>query len=71
MQPQSDTAVASVISEQEYFTLLDSHCTDLKTVVAGGIGWFAHIYSDSMEIGYGIYSTSGKLKFPFAPRTSC
>ncbi|KAH9061301.1 glycoside hydrolase family 17 protein [Lactarius vividus] len=68
---QSNTAVASVSNEQEYFGLLDAHCTDLKTVVAGGIGWFAHIYSDVQEPGYGIYGTSGKLKFPFAPRTSC
>jgi hypothetical protein len=52
-------------------TLLDDHCTDLKSVVSGGIGWFAHIYSDTMEPGYGIYTASGKLKFPFAPRTSC
>ncbi|KAF8274498.1 hypothetical protein EI94DRAFT_688992 [Lactarius quietus] len=71
VEPQSHTAVANVANEQEYFTLLDKHCTYLKTVVSGGIGWFAHIYSDSQEPGYGIYSTSGKLKFPFAPRTSC
>ena len=71
VEPQTDTAVASVSSEQGYFSLLDEHCTDLKSVVSGGIGWFAHIYSDAMERGYGIYSASGKLKFPFAPRTSC
>ncbi|KAH9061297.1 glycoside hydrolase family 17 protein [Lactarius vividus] len=71
VKPQSKSAVASVGNEQEYFGLLDAHCTDLKTVVAGGIGWFAHIYSDAQEPGYGIYSSSGKLKFPFAPRTSC
>ena len=71
VEPTSDTAVASISSEQQYFTLLDDHCTDLKTVVSGGIGWFAHIYSDLQEPGYGIYNTAGKLKFPFAPRTSC
>ncbi|KAH9002064.1 glycoside hydrolase family 17 protein [Lactarius hatsudake] len=71
VKPQSKTAVASVSNEQGYFGLLDDHCTDLKTVVAGGIGWFAHIYSDVQEPGYGIYDSSGKLKFPFAPRTSC
>ncbi|KAH9176339.1 glycoside hydrolase superfamily [Lactarius sanguifluus] len=70
-KPQSNTAVASVSNEQKYFGLLDEHCTDLKIVVAGGIGWFAHIYSDVQEPGYGIYDSSGKLKFPFAPRTSC
>jgi exo-beta-1,3-glucanase (GH17 family) len=71
VEPQTDTAVASVSSEQGYFDLLDEHCTDLKSVVSGGIGWFAHIYSDTQELGYGIYTASGKLKFPFAPRTSC
>lgn len=71
VRAQSDTAVASVNSERDYFGLLDSHCIDLKTVVDGGVGWFAHIYSDEQEPGYGIYSTSGKLKFPFAPRTQC
>jgi len=71
VQPQSHAAVASVSNERAYFQLLDDHCEDLKAVVNGGIGWFAHIYSDSMEPGYGIYSQSGTLKFPFAPRTSC
>lgn len=71
VRPQSDTAVASVSNERDYFGLLDEHCIDLKTVVAGGVGWFAHIYSDAQEPGYGIYSASGKLKFPFAPQTSC
>ena len=51
--------------------LLDSQCEFLKDVVGGGVGWFAHIYSDSMEPGYGIYDTAGHLKFPFMPRTVC
>ena len=56
---------------QAYYTLLDQHCEDFKKVVGGGVGWFAHIYSDDQEPGYGIYDTTGCLKFPFAPQTSC
>ena len=56
---------------QAYYDLLDQHCEDLKNVVGGGVAWFAHIYSDDQEPGYGIYDSSGNLKFPFAPRTSC
>lgn len=51
--------------------MLDSHCEDLKALPCGGVGWFAHIYSDAQEPGYGIYDTNGKLKFNFKPRTSC
>lgn len=66
------SAAVSLISDhQEYFVLLDQHCEDFKNTVGGGVGWFAHIYSDSMEPGYGIYNSSGHLKFPFAPRTHC
>jgi len=63
--------VASVQDEQEYYQLLDAHCTDFKAVKGGGVGWFWHIYSDDMEPGYGLYGTNGKLKFPFSPKTSC
>jgi len=71
VQPNSPNAVANVPNEQAYFQLLDSKCEYLKQVVGGGIGWFAHIYSDQQEPGYGIYNDNGQLKFPFAPRTSC
>lgn len=71
VQPNSPNAVASVSSERAYYTLLDQHCHDLKKVAGGGVGWFAHIYSDNQETGYGIYDGSGRLKFPFAPGTSC
>lgn len=57
---------------QGYFSMLDSHCEDLKRLgPQGGIGWFAHIYSDDQEPGYGIYNSAGTKKFPFKPRTSC
>ena len=56
---------------QDYYTLLDEHCEDLKRVPGGGVGWFAHIYSDEMEPGYGIYDSNGNEKFHFAPRTQC
>jgi len=71
VQPNSPDAVADIHNEHAYYVLLDKHCTDLKNVAGGGVGWFAHIYSDDQEPGYGIYDTSGHLKFPFHPRTSC
>ncbi|KAF8161209.1 hypothetical protein B0H34DRAFT_796031 [Crassisporium funariophilum] len=71
VQPNSPLAVADVHNEHEYYILLDRHCRDLKKVVGGGVGWFAHIYNDNQEPGYGIYDTSGNLKFPFHARTSC
>ncbi|KAI0278474.1 glycoside hydrolase superfamily [Russula aff. rugulosa BPL654] len=71
IKPQSPNAVTSVGDEQAYYQLLDSRCEFFKNVVGGGVGWFAHIYSDLEEPGYGIYNRSGMLKFPFAPRTNC
>ncbi|KAN0090824.1 glycoside hydrolase family 17 protein [Tylopilus felleus] len=71
VQPNGPNAVASVSSEQEYYQLLDGRCGYFKNAPGGGIGWFAHIYSDNQEPGYGIYDTNGNLKFPFSPRTSC
>lgn len=71
VQPNSILAQASVANEEGYFSMLDSHCEDLKLGPQGGIGWFAHIYSDEQEPGYGIYDDAGKKKFPFKPRTSC
>ncbi|KAG1777729.1 glycoside hydrolase superfamily [Suillus placidus] len=71
VQPNSILAQSSVANEEGYFSMLDSHCEDLKLGPQGGIGWFAHIYSDEQEPGYGIYDDAGKKKFPFKPRTSC
>jgi exo-beta-1,3-glucanase (GH17 family) len=71
VQPNSDDAVANVQNESDYYQLLDDHCKDLKAVVGGGVGWFAHIYSDNQEPGYGIYGYNGKPKFNFSPKTSC
>ncbi|KAH9945671.1 glycoside hydrolase superfamily [Amylocystis lapponica] len=71
VQPNSPNAVSDVPNERAYYELLDSKCEYLKAVEGGGVGWFAHIYSDDMEPGYGIYDSSGHLKFPFQPRTSC
>jgi hypothetical protein len=56
---------------QNYYKLLDDNCAYFKGVAGGGVGWFAHIYSDDQEPGYGIYGTNGALKFPFSPKTSC
>ncbi|KAJ7204858.1 glycoside hydrolase superfamily [Mycena haematopus] len=70
--PNSPYAVADVQNEHDYYSLLDEHCTDLKAMPGGGVGWFWHIYSDNMEPGYGLFSTKGELKFsPFSPKTSC
>ncbi|TCD60968.1 hypothetical protein EIP91_009249 [Steccherinum ochraceum] len=71
VEPNSPNAVADVPNERDYYTLLDQHCPDLKVMPGGGIGWFAHIYSDSQEPGYGIYDYNGRPKFPFHPRTTC
>lgn len=56
---------------QDYYKLLDDNCGYFKSVAGGGVGWFAHIYSDNQEPGYGIYDTDGNLKFPFSPKTAC
>ncbi|KAJ7173964.1 glycoside hydrolase superfamily [Mycena crocata] len=71
VQPNSPSAVANVANEHDYYSVLDAHCSYFKTVPGGGVGWFWHIYTDDMEPGYGLYDSSGKLKFPFSPKTSC
>ncbi|KAK2464527.1 hypothetical protein APHAL10511_003506 [Amanita phalloides] len=71
IQPNTPNAVADVSNEHDYFTLLDRHCGELKEVAGGGVGWFAHIYSDDQGPGYGIYDSSGKMKFGFNARTEC
>ncbi|EIW52391.1 uncharacterized protein TRAVEDRAFT_75371 [Trametes versicolor FP-101664 SS1] len=71
VEPNSPDAVADVPNEQGYYALLEENCEFLRDVVGAGIGWFAHIYTDEMEPGYGIYDDEGNMKFPFAPRTHC
>ncbi|TFK73289.1 hypothetical protein BDN72DRAFT_762040 [Pluteus cervinus] len=71
VQPNSPSAVSNVQNENDYFKLLDSKCSYFKTVPGGGVGWFAHIYSENQEPGYGVYDSNGVLKFPFAPRAEC
>ncbi|KAJ6457141.1 glycoside hydrolase superfamily [Mycena vitilis] len=71
VSPNSPSAVASVQNEQDYYSLLDSHCSYFKAVKGGGVGWFWHIYSDDMEPGYGLFDKNGKQKFPFSPKTAC
>ena len=46
---------------QDYFTLLDSKCPSFKNMTGGGVGWFAHIYSEDQEPGYGV--VDGNMKF--------
>ncbi|KAM5531861.1 hypothetical protein V8D89_014491 [Ganoderma adspersum] len=69
--PNSARAQASVSQEKAYFDMLDENCAYFKSVPGGGVGWFAHIYSDAQEGGYGILDGSGKLKFAFSPQTHC
>ncbi|KAF8345942.1 glycoside hydrolase superfamily [Amanita rubescens] len=71
VQPNSPNAVANVQNENDYFVLLDENCEFLKQVIGGGVGWFAHIYSDKQELGYGIYDGFGGLKFEFNPKICC
>ncbi|KAK0458407.1 glycoside hydrolase superfamily [Desarmillaria tabescens] len=71
VQPNSPNAVADIQNESDYYKLLDSMCSYFKAVQGGGVGWFAHIYSDAQEPGYGIYDDNGNLKFDFSPATSC
>jgi hypothetical protein len=59
------------LNAQDYFELLNEHCEDFKYAPGGGVGWFAHIYSDYQEPGYGIFDRNGKLKFDFSPITQC
>ncbi|SGZ32781.1 BQ5605_C040g11914 [Microbotryum silenes-dioicae] len=62
------TAVSSILSQASYYALLDSKCSWFNA--NGGIGWFAHIYSDDSLPGWGLLN-NGNLKFPFAPKSSC
>ncbi|KAJ8072062.1 hypothetical protein PM082_015620 [Marasmius tenuissimus] len=71
VEPNSPDAVADIPNEKAYFDLLDSKCRYFKTAPNGGVGWFAHIYSDYQEPGYGIYDKNMQLKFDFNPKTSC
>ena len=66
----SHNAVSNVQEEEAYFNLLDSKCGELKSNPGGGIGWFAHLYSEEQGAGYGV-TDNGGLKFPFSPKTSC
>ncbi|KAI0743866.1 glycoside hydrolase superfamily [Daedaleopsis nitida] len=71
MRPNSGRAQASVKQEQDYFDMLDDQCQFFKGVAGGGVAWFAHIYSDAQEEGYGILDVNGNPKFPFKPKTHC
>lgn len=70
-KPNSKDAVASIAQERDYFNLLDEQCSWMKQQNGGGIGWFAHIWSDATLPGWGVLDNQGKLKFDFEPRTEC
>ncbi|KAK0493207.1 hypothetical protein EDD18DRAFT_1310725 [Armillaria luteobubalina] len=65
VMPNSANAVADVQNESVSSLLSNASSP------GGGVGWFAHIYSDAQEPGYGIYDDGGTLKFPFGPLTFC
>jgi hypothetical protein len=65
---QTHTDDPSFQHVQAYYTLLDSQCDYMKS---NGVAWFFHLYSDSQEPGYGLYTTAGKTKFKFKPQTVC
>jgi len=68
----SATAVASVQAEQAFMNLLDSKCSELKSLAPlGGVGWFWQIWSDNMLDGWGALDQTGSPKFKFAPATAC
>ncbi|KIM30043.1 glycoside hydrolase family 17 protein [Serendipita vermifera MAFF 305830] len=68
----SPKAVASLESTKAFAKLLDDSCETFKGITPlGGVGWFWHIWSDSMLEGWGVLDQSGKPKWTFAPRTSC
>lgn len=65
-------SLANVQNQQDYYDMLDAHCADFKNMPGGGVGWFAHMYSDSQDVpGHGLYDQGGNLKIRFNPRTAC
>lgn len=61
----------SLESAQAYAQLLDSSCEALKEITPQGVGWFWHIWEDSMMDGWGVLDSNGDPKWDFRPRTSC
>lgn len=71
-QPNSPDAVASVDSAKAFAQLLDNSCETFKGITPqGGVGWFWHIWSDSMLDGWGLLDWGGNPKWDFSPRTDC
>ena len=68
--PYQAALLTACCPAQAYFDLLDSKCSYFKET-NNGIGWFGRIYLEDMEPEYGILDDSGKLNFPFSPRTLC
>lgn len=69
----SPRADPSVHSEEAYFRMLDKLACEgfLKDGPQGGVGYFAHIWSDAQLDGWGILRGDGTPKFSFKPRTTC
>ncbi|PWN41898.1 glycoside hydrolase [Ceraceosorus guamensis] len=67
----SAAAQANVAQSKAYFDLLDDKCEDFKQGPKGGVGWFAHIWSDDGLPGWGVVGYDGKAKFEFKARTTC
>jgi len=70
--PQTTGVIPSVANEEAYMNLLNSKCSELKSITPlGGVGWFWNIWSDKMLGGWGFLDSEGNPKFDFKPITSC
>ncbi|THH04711.1 hypothetical protein EW145_g5315 [Phellinidium pouzarii] len=65
--PNSKNVVVSVSSEEAYWNLLDSHCSDFFK--AKNLGWMWRSWDDTIE-GWGVTS-NGKSKWNFSAKTTC
>jgi hypothetical protein len=71
-RPQTTGVIPSVANEEAYMNLLNSKCSELKSLTPlGGVGWFWNIWSDKMLGGWGFLDSQGNPKFDFKPIVSC
>jgi len=62
----------SVGSAQGYVEMLNSHCSDMKTIAGnGGVGWFWQTWSEDDLSGWGLMKSNGQAQFSFKGSASC
>jgi len=67
--PNSGSIVASTSSEEAYWKLLDSHCSDFFK--KKNLGWMWRDYTDAIQ-GWGLLGANGQPKFSTSgTKTSC